>query len=156
MKIRLATSNDQQQVMNVLNKATLGLQKKGIYQWGYPWDVNKIVSEIKNNYSYVLFLDEEIVGTFCIKDIDSLSELTIDSKSYYLSQIAILPEYQGNNYGSKITDFACSYANEENKTIYLDCWAGNEKLKNFYLNKGFEYQGDFPEEDYFISIFKFN
>jgi hypothetical protein len=95
MKIRLATSNDQQQVMNVLNKTTLGLQKKGIYQSDYPWDVNKFAREIKNNYTYVLSLDEEIVGTFCIKDIDSLSELTFDSKSYYLSQIAILPEYQG-------------------------------------------------------------
>jgi hypothetical protein len=43
-----------------------------------------------------------------------------------------------------------------NKTLYLDCWAGNEKLKEFYFNNGFEYVGDFPEEDYFISVFKFN
>ncbi|QFF98974.1 GNAT family N-acetyltransferase [Psychrobacillus glaciei] len=156
MKIRLATSNDQQQMVNVLNKATLGLQAKGIYQWDYPWDINKIVTEIKNNYAYVLLLDEDIVGTFCIKDIDALSELTIDSKSNYLSQIAILPEYQGNNYGSEVTDFACSFAKEGNKTMYLDCWAGNKKLIDFYLNHGFEYLGDFPEEDYFISIFIFN
>lgn len=156
MKIRLATSNDLQQVVNVLNKATLDLLKKAIYQWDYPWNVNKIINEIKNNYSYVLLLDEEIVGTFCIKDIDCLSKLTFNSKNIYLYQIAIIPEYQGNNYGSEITDFARSLANERNETIYLDCWAGNEKLKNFYLNNGFEYQGDFPEADYFISIFKFN
>jgi GNAT superfamily N-acetyltransferase len=156
MEIRLATLNDQQQVLSVLNKVTLGLQKKGINQWDYPWHVNKIVSAIKNNYSYVLLMDEKIVGTFCIKDIDFLSELTINSKSKYLSQIAILPEYQGNDLGSVLMDFACSFANEVNKTIYLDCWAGNEKLKDFYLNTDFEYQGDFPEEDYFISIFKFN
>lgn len=156
MKIRIATSNDRQQVVNVLNKATLALQKKGICQWDYPWDVNKIVSEIKNNYAYVLFIDEEIVGTFCIKEIDSLSELTIVPNSNYLFQIALLPEYQGNNYGSEITDFARSFTIEGNKTIYLDCWAGNEKLKGYYLNNGFEYLGDFPEEDYFISIFKYN
>ena len=38
--------------------------------------------------------------------------------------------------------------------LYLDCWAGNDKLKNFYLNNGFKHVGDFPEEDYFISVFK--
>lgn len=156
MEIRLATLNAQQRVSNVLNKVTLNLQKKGINQWNYPWDVDKIASDIKKNYVYVLLVDEEIVGTFCIKDIVCLSELTIDPKSKYLFQIAILPEYQGNNLGSVITDFARSFAREVDKTIYLDCWAGNEKLKNFYLNNGFEYQGNFPEEDYFISIFKFN
>lgn len=71
-------------------------------------------------------------------------------------QFVILPEYQGNNLGSVLMDFACSFANEVNKSIYLDCWAGNDKLKAFYLNNGFDYQGDFPEENYFISIFKFN
>lgn len=156
MKIRLAKLNDQQQVLNVLNKVTLGLQKKGINQWDYPWDANKIVSEIKNNYAYVLLFDEEIIGTFCIKEIDCLSDLAIDSQSKYLCQIAILPEYQGNNIGSAITEFARSFANKVNKSIYLDCWAGNEKLKDFYLKNGFEYQGDFPEEDYFISIFRYN
>jgi GNAT superfamily N-acetyltransferase len=156
MEIRLATLNDQQQVLSVLNKVTLGLQKKGINQWDYPWHVDKIVSEIKNNHTYVLLMGKEIVGTFCIKDIDFLSQLTINSKSIYLSQIAILPEYQGNNLGLVIIEFACSFAIEVNKTIYLDCWAGNDKLKDFYLNTDFKYQGDFPEDDYFISIFKFN
>lgn len=41
------------------------------------------------------------------------------------------------------------------KAIYLDCWAGNEKLKSFYSNAGFNYCGDLPEEDYKISIFKY-
>jgi RimJ/RimL family protein N-acetyltransferase len=156
MKIRLANINDHQQVLNVLNKTTFGLQRKGINQWDYPWDVNKIASEIMNNNTYVLLLDADIIGTFCIKEIDSLSDLAIESESKYLYQIAILPKYQGNKIGSVITEFACSFANKVNKTIYLDCWAGNEKLKDFYLKNGFEYQGDFAEEDYLISIFKFN
>ncbi|MFS1511598.1 GNAT family N-acetyltransferase [Chengkuizengella sp. SCS-71B] len=155
MYIRLAKLKDLQHVLNVLNKVTLALQKKGINQWEYPWDVDNIKSEIKNNYTYVL-IDTEIIGAFCIKEIDYLSELTLESNSKYLCKIAILPEYQGKNFGSKIIEYACSSANDVNKTMYLDCWAGNEKLKKFYLNHGFDYQGDFPEEDYFISIFKFN
>jgi hypothetical protein len=39
--------------------------------------------------------------------------------------------------------------------LYLDCWAGNKKLRNFYSNAGFDFIGDFPEEDYMISVFKY-
>ena len=45
-------------------------------------------------------------------------------------------------------NFACSLATEVKKTIFLDCWSGNDKLKKFYVNNGFESQGDFPEESY--------
>lgn len=156
MVIRLATLDDKGIVLDILNKVTLDLHGKGIQQWEYPWDADKLVSEIKKNYVYVLLKDENIIGTFCIKEIDELSEFKIDSRSNYLSQIAILPYYQGNKLGSVITNFACAYVKEGSKTLYLDCWAGNQKLKDFYLNNGFTYEGDFPEDDYFISIFKFN
>ncbi|WP_088012228.1 GNAT family N-acetyltransferase [Gottfriedia acidiceleris] len=42
----------------------------------------------------------------------------------------------------------------ERVSIYLDCWAGNDKLKQFYQNYGLKQLGDFPENDYYISIFK--
>jgi len=156
MMIRLATLDNKETVVEILNKVTLDLHGKGIQQWEYPWDADRLADVIKKNYVYVLVKDENIIGTFCIKEIDELSELKIDSRSNYLYQIAILPDYQGNKLGSDITDFACTYAKEVNKTLYLDCWAGNGKLKGFYLNNGFTYEGDFPENDYFISIYKFN
>jgi GNAT superfamily N-acetyltransferase len=156
MKIRLAKVEDLDQVLKVLNDVTLYLQKKGINQWSYPWSHEIIGNEIKNDHCYVLLLGERVIGTFFISNIDHLSELSIEPQSKYLSKIAILPEFQGNNLGSKIIDFACSFTQGLNKTLYLDCWAGNEKLKEFYSNNGLEYVGDFPEEDYFISIFKFS
>ncbi|AVK86606.1 hypothetical protein C3943_25600 [Lysinibacillus sp. B2A1] len=94
-------------------------------------------------------LDKKIIGTFCISEIEKTNEFSVEAKSKYLSQIAILPEFQGKNFGSSITQFACSFVKELKKTIYLDCWAGNEKLKEFYLRNGLEYIGDFPEEDYY-------
>jgi GNAT superfamily N-acetyltransferase len=156
MKIRLAKLEDLDQILKVFNDVTLDLQNKGINQWSYPWKPKIIENAIKSNHSYVLLLDEKVIGTFFISDVDSLSELSIEPQSEYLSKIAILPEFQGRNFGTKIIDFACSFAKGLNKTLYLDCWAGNEKLKEFYSNNGLEYVGDFPEEDYFISVFKFN
>jgi ribosomal protein S18 acetylase RimI-like enzyme len=110
MKIRLAKVEDLDQILKVLNDVTLYLQEKGINQWSYPWSHEIIENAIKNNYSYVLLLGEKVIGTFFISDIDILSELPIEPQSKYLSKIAILPEFQGKNLGSKIIDFACSFA----------------------------------------------
>ncbi|WP_078427653.1 GNAT family N-acetyltransferase [Alkalihalobacterium alkalinitrilicum] len=157
MQIRLAKVEELQRVLDILNEVTLDLKQKGINQWIEPWDENKVLDQINNHYIYVLLNSEEtITGTFCLYDIDRIKEVSVGEISKYLSQIAILPKYQGRNYGSKITQFACSLVKEMNQTLYLDCWAGNDKLKEFYSNNGFEYIGDFPEEDYLISMFKYN
>ncbi|WP_082686941.1 GNAT family N-acetyltransferase [Bacillus sp. FJAT-27445] len=78
----------------------------------------------------------------------------LEEDSLYLSKIAILPTYQGHGIGREIVSFSCSLAETAGKPLYLDYWAGNKKLKNFYTGCGLEYMGDFLEEDYFISVFK--
>ncbi|MGD6796003.1 GNAT family N-acetyltransferase [Metabacillus indicus] len=155
MNIRLASRQDLKQVLHVYNQVTADLHEKGINQWEYPWCAEKLLSKIKNHEMYVVVDDSTVIGVFCIEEINQLSGLMMDSDNMYLSQIAILREYQGKGIGLYITKFTCSYAMSVKKKIYLDCWAGNEKLKNFYLKAGFDYQGDLPEEDYSISIFSF-
>ena len=70
MMIRLATLDDKETVLDVLNKVTLDLHDKGIQQWEYPWDADRLAIEIQMNYVYVLLKNEHIAGTFCIKEID--------------------------------------------------------------------------------------
>ena len=155
MQIRLSSVDDLKQILYILNTVTLHLIQKGINQWEYPWDEERIINQIKNNFFYVLLVNDEIIGVFCIYEIDNINDLPVDVRSNYLSQIAILPEFQGINFGSEILNFACCYAKRLNKTLYLDCWAGNEKLKRFYSRNGLEYIGDFTEDDYVISIFQY-
>ncbi|WP_391122849.1 GNAT family N-acetyltransferase [Psychrobacillus sp. L3] len=154
MIMELAWVNDLSQILEVLNKVTIALQNNNINQWSYPWDSEYISNAISENNSYKLMHNEKVIGTFFIDIIDKIGELTIEPKSLYLSKIAILPEYQGKSIGSKITDFACTNAHKLNKVLYLDCWAGNIKLREFYSKNGFQYIGDFCEEDNLISIFR--
>ncbi|WP_176167324.1 GNAT family N-acetyltransferase [Mesobacillus jeotgali] len=100
---------------------------------------------------YASLIDGKIIGSFGIKKV---AELHVAESGNYLYQIAIQPEYQGRGYGALLTSWACKYSRGMGEDLYLNCWAGNEKLKNFYSENGFEYVGDFPEEDYYISIFK--
>ncbi|MEH7445018.1 GNAT family N-acetyltransferase [Bacillus sp. JJ1122] len=156
MRITLANVDDYKKLVYVLNESALDLHNKGIKQWDYPWNENEILSQIKSSYLYTFSVDEQLIGTFGIKDIDSLSVCQIQPNSQYLYQLAILPEYQSKGYGRAIINWACVYARETDRSLYLDCWAGNEKLKSFYQENGFHYEGDFPEEDYYISVFKMN
>lgn len=152
MEIRLAKQGDQKDILNVLNAAALILHEKGISQWEYPWDEKELVDQME--FLYVVTVDNQVIGTFGIKDIDCLNEYSFEPSSKYLYQIAILPEYQGKGYGPVITSWVREYVCGGGKPLYLDCWAGNQKLKSFYQENGFDYVGDFPEEDYYISVFK--
>ncbi|MTI67822.1 MAG: GNAT family N-acetyltransferase [Firmicutes bacterium] len=153
--IRLANTNDCKKIIEILNNTTLNLHKKGIKQWSYPWSKDGILKDIKKGYIYILKYDGEEIATFSIKDINYYV-IEMDSYNKYLYRIAILPKYQGNNLGMEIIDYSITYAENLDKGLYLDCWAGNKKLKKFYLNAGFKYLGDFKEEDYMISVFKYS
>jgi len=153
INIREATFYDQDDILTILNEVSAELKRKGIDQWQERWSPLANFVELHHRRLYVVTLDEKIVGTFGIKGLDTLVDLSIEPGSKYLYHIAILPEYQGQGIGAQITAFAKRLAKP---AIYLDCWAGNEKLKDFYGKMGFEYLGDHPEKDYYISIFKYN
>lgn len=143
-------------IIFLLNAATRDLLEKGIQQWEYPWDKDVLREEILNNQAYVVVDQESIIGVFFIKNVLAKDHPPIMKENHlYLYRIAIRPDYQKSGVGEEICGAAFSIAKEANRNIYLDCWEGNEKLKNFYKNTGFIYCGDFPEDDYWISVFKF-
>lgn len=153
-KIELADTGRTDEITELLNKVTLNLHEKGINQWTFPWDKDKLRTDIEERHVYVLMENDIVAGTFSMKHIDKFEPVPIESSSMYLYRIAVLPEYQGNNLGMKIMQFACQASEKLRKSLYLDCWAGNKKLRSFYSGAGLEYLGDFPEEDYMISVFK--
>ena len=142
-EIRLAEEDDIRIIVELLNKVTLNLHQKSINQWTYPWDIEEINIDVKNKNIYMMTIDKLIV-------------LHINKpNNLYLYRIAILPGYQGKDIGLKIVNYAFKISRNLRKTLYLDCWAGNVKLKNYYSKAGFDYCGDFQEKDYMISVFKY-
>jgi GNAT superfamily N-acetyltransferase len=149
MEIRSAEIEDVSEILSVLNAASLSLHQKGVNQWNYPWNEKQLLEQV--GFLYVASVDGKIIGTFGIKDV---GQWHIEGAVKYLYQLALHPDYQGKGYGADIVSRACQKARGFGQELYLDCWAGNEKLKSFYSENGFEYIGDFPVEDYYISIFR--
>lgn len=157
IRIRNARINNCNSLIDLLNKATLNLHNKGIKQWEYPWKDEDIIYDIKMNYIYIIEdCKNNIIGTFSVKPIreKELFEVNV-CDSLYLYRIALAPEIQGRNIGREIFKYIKNNNEFTEKKMYLDCWAGNNKLKSFYSSCGLGYCGDFPEEDYMVSVYYF-
>ncbi len=87
MNIKLAERNDLVSIVNILDKTTLKLLRKGIEQWSYPWPASIVEEEINQGLVFKMELDNEIVGTFMIKLIHRLNSLHINPISLYVGRI---------------------------------------------------------------------
>lgn len=141
-------------ILGLLNEVTLDLHHKGIHQWKYPWVQSDIEPDVTQGNLCLAMIEEHIIGTFSLKAAAN-QNFPITDNSLYLYRIAISPALQGKKIGLEILAEVKKRSHALNKKVYLDCWAGNQKLRRFYLNAGFKYIGDFPEEDYTISVFKY-
>ncbi len=156
VNIQKAEQSTISSVIQIINKVTLYLHEKGINQWHYPCEEKVVESDLFNENVYLIHLDEMPIGTFSIKSTNGLEPSAINPENLYLYRIALLPDFQGKGFGRQITQFACEQARKLNKILYLDCWAGNKKLAEFYTKVGFKSLGIFPEDDYFINIFMYS
>lgn len=153
ISIRKATTEDYGAVLNILEMATLKLLAKDVHQWEYPWDENELQKQIEQGEFYIAFADEQPAGCFGLRKFEN-NTFTDDNRGLYFYHLAVHPAYSGSGLGKEICKWVQDFAKAENANIYFDCWAGNDFLKKFYTEAGFEYMGDFPEEDYFVSAFK--
>ena len=148
-----AIEKDAYEIYYILSKAREKLERKGIKQWSEGWDIEEIIKKCNQSKFYVMKDKNRIIGCYVLDpDYDSPWFKQLKTDSIYLSTICLLPEYQGKGIGKELIQTAIS--SSQNKTIYLDCWNGNDKLKEIYKQNGFEYVEDVPENDYQISIFK--
>ncbi|WP_033168302.1 GNAT family N-acetyltransferase [Clostridium sp. KNHs205] len=154
MKIEKAVLGDLDNIITVLDEVTLRLLEKGIPQWNYPWYREEIEKDLQSQY--VVREEGRVIAVFSLKPLDRCFDHESQSKEdYYLHRIAVLPEYQGKGIGEKILRYVQKFSVKHKKNIYLDCYQGNKKLRQFYEKAGFYYQGDYPEENYLVSVFRF-
>jgi len=68
----------------------------------------------------------------------------------YISNIAVLSEYKGKSYGTKILNFCLKdiFINKEYNDTYLYVYAVNTKAQKMYLKNGFEVSAFYSENTY--------
>ena len=148
--IVIANEENAFEIYYVLNKAKEKLNKKGINQWSEGWEINDLKQKCKRGLFYVMYDNGNIIGCYCIERNPEIK--WIEDKDFsYLSLLCLEPSYQGKGLGKVLLQSAIEISN---KTLYLDCYSENNKLKAFYKNNGFKYIKDIKEYTYFISLYK--
>lgn len=123
MKLRPFNDNDLKEISEIENAS---------FSVG-PYSLIMLKSMIYSNLSFTIVVEEnnKIIG---YGTAEKLNRNSMDIES-----IAILPEYQGKGYGSKLIEAIENEAKKRNyKKIVLEVREKNENAKNFYLNHGYK------------------
>jgi GNAT superfamily N-acetyltransferase len=153
--LRPAGLHDCEALLGILNGATDKLLAKGIQQWTYPWEAEPLQQAIESGEQFLAIESGKVIAVFKLSRQSSNPVVeAAQPGTLYLSQLAVEPKKQSQGVGSRVMTQILLYAADLGKTLYLDCWSGNHKLKAFYQSCGLESLGDFPEEDYFITVFR--
>jgi GNAT superfamily N-acetyltransferase len=143
-RIRLAKSDETEQIRFLLKEIAAWFQSKEIDQWSYLLDGGEyaeIHRAIINKETYVLVMDNQIVGTFTVSSIQSDWDRGIwgerNDLSLYVHRFAIRLDYKGNGLGLKTLQWIEENFEDHVRYLRLDCVAHNQKLNQFYKNCGF-------------------
>ncbi|KAF2486246.1 acyl-CoA N-acyltransferase [Neohortaea acidophila] len=71
----------------------------------------------------------------------------------YVHTVMLRPEVQGRGLGRQFFTDVVELLRPCGGTILLDCWAGNDKLREFYAKCGCRFVATLREEDYYIAVF---
>ena len=155
VQIRHAETQDGGVLLDILNRATNKLLEKGVRQWTSPWKMELVNQAIEAGEQFLAVENGEIVAVFRLSDKSTNPAVeAIRPGNLYLSQLAVDALRQNLGVGKQVMQQVLAEAAEQNKTLYLDCWAGNKKLKAFYEDCGMQSLGDFPEDNYYITVFR--
>ena len=150
VQITIATSDESEQVIDLLKDSARWLHANHIDQWSYlrnGGEDDEIREAIHNQQTYVLKIDNKIVGTFTLYDKpnewDTYIWGSLQDDAIYLHRFAVIREDKYKGYGAKIIRWIeTEWSGLGKKFIRLDCVAGNEKLNKYYQGTGFKKIGE--------------
>ncbi|KAH7116549.1 acyl-CoA N-acyltransferase [Dactylonectria estremocensis] len=160
-KIRKAQATESSAIIDLSARVQEALESSGSQQVFGPLQRKVVESAILNGFCYVFECVEDLVGAVIVSPMAAdclyLSQLQnvddLGQPFWVLESLMIEPSHQGKGLGLHLLTGITEMYRPLSGAIFLDCWAGNVKLRHFYRRAGFKELGDVPEENYYITIF---
>jgi len=144
-------------IFQIYINAKQELERRGIYQWtdNYP-TISIIENDLKRGILYILKNDNDTVGAINISEeqeaeYQSINWIFNDTKVLVIHRLVVNPIHQKQGYASQLMDYAENYAaNKDYTSIRLDVYNQNNKVIEFYKNRGYKKRGEvfFPEREF--------
>lgn len=141
-------------MLSVMDEAAVWLHARGITeQWPASFSerpewIDSFRSLIERNAVYIVWRQEEAVANVVLEEHPfsrRMAGLWPDGAldAVLLFRLAVRRSVAGQGVADLLLRWAAEYTRERGKSeLRLDCWAGNERLKRYYLDAGFESCGD--------------
>lgn len=142
MNIENSTLNDIDEIFRLYQAATNFQKSKHQVYWP-EFDVEMVKMEIMENRQWKITLDGKMVCVWATTFSDpQIWEERNEDPAIYIHRIATNPDFRGQNFVTKIVDWAKSYAKENDKRfIRMDTVGNNLGLINHYEKCGFDFLG---------------
>jgi GNAT superfamily N-acetyltransferase len=145
---RRASLEDFDAVHSIMREASVWLGSRGIDQWRWvdsPKGIAFLRRRIETCDVYLALVNDEAAGTLSIQwsDPETWGERGEDGLAAYVHGLAVRRSHAGMGLGAKMLDFAAGAARiNGRKLLRLDCMPSNEKLREFYTERGFTCLGE--------------
>lgn len=103
MVLRKSTEKDLKNIMKIINEAKVFLKNNNVDQWqnGYP-NEEVILNDIKNDISYVLEDNDEIIGTTSLSfDVEESYNNIYEGKWISNGEYAVIHRIAASNYSNR-------------------------------------------------------
>ncbi|PPJ49837.1 hypothetical protein CBER1_03298 [Cercospora berteroae] len=161
-----AVTEDAQAVVDLSADVQNALTASGSLQQIGPLVLQDVKKAIATGHCYAIKNDARLVGCAFAKPMTpsviaeeyEAQPLNISHHVHpwlYMHSIMLRPDLQGRGLGRVLVDGAvqCIELKHARGTIFLDCCAGNDKLKAFYKRGGFEFVQNLAQQDYEVALF---
>jgi GNAT superfamily N-acetyltransferase len=129
-------------VLLILNDAAAWLQSRGIDQWPHPFPRTRVERHFADGDVYLAFVADQPAGTFALFEADPAVWGDQPPDALYLHGLAVRRAYAGSGLGYDLLRQAEQIAAAQGKQfLRLDCWAGSDALRRFYVSAGFTERG---------------
>ncbi len=144
--------------IDLLEEAASWLWTRGVYQWR-PGEHRSARAELLSRLqrgSLILMEQGRRLAAGCLlTEIAPTCWPDTPDDACYLSGLVVARWAAGQDLGARILDEAMCAARRRGKhRLRLDCWDGNEFLKEYYRARGFQDVGQAQEEDYWVRLFE--
>ena len=157
----LANADDVEVIIQLSSRVQTALTASGSLQEIGPLQHDIVSSAIASQRCFVLKGTNYIIGCAFIRPLQEdyfPPSPDFNIRSYptpwlYLHSIMLDPEVQGKGFGVQLLNSVVQHIAPSGGTMFLDCWAGSTKLRDFYASAGCTFVAMLPEYDYEIAVF---
>jgi len=146
LEISAATQDDLPDVYEILDGAAAWLIEQGIHQWPNPYPREPITRAFAERGLWIGSRAGQTVATMrtARRDPDIWGDDA--APALYVHALAVRREPPARGSGLELLRWAARTAARDGLVaVRLDCWAGNDRLRRYYLRAGFRHVRDVEE-----------